>query len=49
MGATSGATRGADHDRVKAEIDDAWDGLPDDVKAGILALVRASKKTGVAE
>jgi hypothetical protein len=43
-GATSGATRGASNDPVKAEIDEAWDGLADEVKAAILAMVRAPQE-----
>jgi hypothetical protein len=36
-------------DPAKAEIDESWDRLPDDVKGRILAMVRAALKQGGAE
>jgi hypothetical protein len=43
----SSATPDATCDPVKAEIDEAWDRLDDDVKYGILVMVRAALNGGV--
>jgi hypothetical protein len=40
----SSATPDATCDPVKAEIDEAWDRLDDDVKHGILAMVRCATR-----
>jgi hypothetical protein len=40
------ATSDATCDPAKAEIDAAWDRLNDDVKAAVLAMVRAAAKRG---
>jgi hypothetical protein len=44
--ATAGATGAIPEDRERGRLIDAWDGLPDPGKAGILAMAQAASKKG---